>query len=116
MGESKLRGNRDERVAAAIKHREDAQAVADAERDRKDYEQNIKIMEAWAKLTPEERNQRLEAAKEDAYQRGQLIANFGWDAGNMLGMMLDSARDRHNVITPKSPHIIPDPEGKNHVK
>lgn len=106
MGESKLKGTRDERVAAAIKRREDAQAAIEAERDRKEYEQNIKTMEAWALLTPEEKTQRLEAAKEDAYQRGQLIANFGWEAGSMLGMLMDSARDRREVKV-KPPHIIP---------
>ena len=107
MGEASRRGTRDERVAAAVKLREEAQAAREQERDRKDREQQDRAMAVWATLSPEEKATRLEKAKLEAESFGYLAREFGWDTAHLMTNVLSDARERRNnpVVIRAMPEI-----------
>ena len=80
MGQAKLRGTREQRVA-------DAQAgiaMAQAVRDEAERKREQARAEKWAAMTPEQKAAALERAKRDAEAYGFLSSEFGHDAARML--------------------------------
>lgn len=80
MGQAKLRGTRDERVAVARA----AITVAEAIRDEADRKREQARAAKWAAMTPEQKAAALEKAKREAEAYGFLSAEFGHDAARLL--------------------------------
>lgn len=81
MGQAKLRGNRDQRVA-------DARAAAErAEREREEM-----IAKRWREMTPEQREARLNKAKGEARLYGSLVGTLGHDTAMALSGLYASSR------------------------
>lgn len=66
MGQAKLRGTREQRMADAL----EGQRLHAAKREAEDQARQRKIAAAWAKLTPEEKEARLEKAKQEIAMLG----------------------------------------------
>jgi hypothetical protein len=83
MGQARLRGTLEQRQA-------EAQAVIKAQKDERDRQERARdeaIMEKWRAMTPEQREEALERAKDEARNYGELRGMFGHDAALMLSML-----------------------------
>jgi hypothetical protein len=84
VGEAKRRGTRDQRVAGAI----EAARQKRADEARRAYEVELqrqkRIAERWARLSPEEKERRLDVAKREASVLGTLMSMPG---GRMLAAL-----------------------------
>lgn len=94
MGEASRRGTRDERVAAAIKRREDAEKAQREARERRERERDAEVARQWALLTPEERTARLERAKAEVALHAEFAQTMGHDAATVLLDTLHAAENR----------------------
>lgn len=75
MGQAKLRGTKEARVAEA----EAGIALALEARERAEREREAEVARQWALLSPEEQDRRLEAAKRKAEAYGMMVGEFGHD-------------------------------------
>ena len=84
MGQAKLKGTRDERVAAAVAIQRKAQEA----RDAAEMDELVARSKKWALMSQAERDAALERAKREASNYGQLQEMFGHDvAGALAGIM-----------------------------
>lgn len=65
MGQAKLRGSKEERVALAVSKKEEERAKRHRERQKRDQEREERIAQEWAKLSPEQREKRLRTAEQE---------------------------------------------------
>lgn len=88
MGQAKLRGTKEARVA-------DAEAASEQlrhERRLKEAERERAIQERWNAMTKAEQEQRLQQASEEARFYGELAADFGHDAAGLIMAVSRSAK------------------------
>lgn len=80
MGQAKLRGTKDERVAAA----EAVEAERQTKRDEAERIEQRRIMERWSKMTAPQKAAALERAKHEVQAQSELTAIFGSETAQAL--------------------------------
>ena len=83
MGQAKLRGTKEQRVADALEGQRLAQEAA----DRAEMEELQERSRKWAAMTPEQQDAAMKRAMHDAEAYGYLAGAFGHDAANILMSM-----------------------------
>lgn len=84
MGQARLRGTKDERVAAA----EAGIRLAQARRDAAEMEREQEKARQWAAMSQEQKDAALERAKRHARNYGELQEMFGPDIASALAGMM----------------------------
>ena len=84
MGQAKLKGTRDQRVAAA----EEANRKAQEARDAAEMDELVAQSRRWSAMSQEQRDAALERAKRQARNYGELQEIFGHDVAMALAPIM----------------------------
>lgn len=88
MGQAKLRGTREQRVAEAIAERQEYLRKREEARQKALEQRQAIAAKKWADMTPEQREAAIEKAKQEAANFGQLQEIFGFDVANALASVM----------------------------
>jgi acyl-CoA reductase-like NAD-dependent aldehyde dehydrogenase len=84
MGQARLRGTKEERDAEAVERIHITRQVREAERDRKEAEQEAVRSAKWKAMTPEQREAALKRAGAEMAMHSDLADMIGMDAASVM--------------------------------
>lgn len=97
MGQARLRGTKEERTAVAVAKVQAERAERQRKRDEAERAENERIAAIWREMTPEQREQALKRAKQDAENLSYLSGVFGPTLARVITSM-DRDKGKRTLI------------------